>query len=94
MRGWILTGAVLLGGCGKMADLAECDEAIKAQLVTPSTYDRVEAIAEPGGNIMKYIVSFDAENSFGAPLRGQALCYIKDGTASAYITPQSNTSAD
>lgn len=65
-----------LGACDQVPE--ECDEAIQRTLKAPSTYDRIEAERSGGG----YRIEYDAENSYGVPLRGQGYCLVMDGEAS------------
>jgi hypothetical protein len=70
-------GFVLLAGCsGKTSDLAKCDDALKVQLKAPSTYRRISVAEEYQAEKPRYTITYDAENTFGAPLRSQGLCYL------------------
>lgn len=59
------------------ADLRACDEKIKETLKAPSTYNRVSSSGTAG----IYTVSYDAANSFGAPIRSEGICTVSQGTA-------------
>jgi hypothetical protein len=52
--------------------LAACDEAIKETLKAPSTYKRIESYSIEGQYSSSYVITYDAQNSFGVPLRGKA----------------------
>ena len=70
MRRVLATALLLLAGC-ENPKLKACDEAIQATLKAPSTYKR---IAAKGSGIV-FAISYDAENSFGVPLRSEGNCY-------------------
>ncbi len=55
--------------------LSACEDAIKATLKAPATYQRVK-VDGPSGD---YSITYYAENSFGVPLRGTGQCLIIDG---------------
>lgn len=80
---WLALGfaGLLIGGLifliVRDPGLSLCDEAIKAQLKAPSTYERISASGPRGS----YRIEYDAANSFGVPLRGQGYCTVKDGHA-------------
>lgn len=58
--------------------LAKCEDAIMETLKAPSTYKRINASGVSG----IYDIEYDAENSFGTPLRSKGICTIgKDGKA-------------
>lgn len=88
MRGYgaviaVLAGlAVIFGGIFYAAgqplrnDLRLCDEAIMKTLKAPTTYKRVPT-SETKGSI--YRLQYDAENSFGVPLRGEGYCSVAEG---------------
>ena len=57
--------------------LSPCDDAIKAQLIAPATYER---IASSGiGNM--HSITYDADNAFGVPIRASGNCWIEGDTA-------------
>jgi hypothetical protein len=49
--------------------LIACEEAIKATLKAPATYERISATRGPD-----YFITYDAQNSFGVPLRSSGSC--------------------
>jgi hypothetical protein len=55
-----------------------CDEAIKATLKAPATYRRVMDNDLDSFSIgeTSFIITYDAQNSFGVPLRGKGSCMI------------------
>lgn len=74
--GVALSSLIALTGCGKPS-LAQCDEAIKATLRSPSTYKRV--LAE--GENPRIRITYDAVNAFNAPVRGKGVCLLNGNTA-------------
>lgn len=87
--GVLSIGAAIFGGIGWFAnaplrdDLALCDDAIKTTLKAPATYVRVEA---PSDRRSSYRIVYDAQNSFGAPLRSNGFCTIdSDGTSATWV---------
>jgi hypothetical protein len=58
--------------------LRQCDEAIKAQLKAPATYRRISG----DGSYGIFNITYDAENSFGVPIRSKGMCFVNDGKAS------------
>lgn len=69
--GFVLISNVLDGG-----DLGHCDKAIQATLKAPSTYKRIDSSPIEGEYQTTYIISYDAQNSFGVPLRGKGSCEV------------------
>jgi hypothetical protein len=64
-----------------------CDEAIKSTLKAPSTYRRVEGKGtyHVSGSAY-YSIEYDAQNSFGVPLRGHGSCQVNvDQTAAKWV---------
>ena len=57
--------------------LGACEDAIKETLKAPATYQRVEVEGSSGD----YTITYDAENSFGVPLRGTGSCIVSGGQA-------------
>jgi hypothetical protein len=57
--------------------LLQCDQAIMATLKAPATYKRVSAL----GSDTPWIIEYDAENSFGVPLRGKGICRVSSDGA-------------
>lgn len=61
--------------------LGKCDDAIKATLKAPSTYKRVDYSLFSEGYPVNYTISYDAQNSYGVPLRDSGRCTLhQDGT--------------
>lgn len=80
MRTVCLIALLLLVECSP--DLKRCDEAIHNKLKAPSTYKRV---AQNGMEGLSYEIDFDAENSFGTPLRDKAHCYLTGGKVDVFL---------
>ncbi|WP_432769767.1 MAG: hypothetical protein HEQ22_03205 [Sphingopyxis sp.] len=81
--GAIFGGIFYLAGAPLRNDMALCDAAIMATLKAPATYRRVPS-SETKGSL--YRLEYDAENSFGVPLRGQGYCSIsEDGTSAEWL---------
>lgn len=87
-----LATVVALAGCAENAEeptatFAKCERALKATLKAPSSYQRVSAL-EPCE--MFCAIEYDAQNSFGALLRGKGFCSIdqKTGVASWFEPPE------
>jgi hypothetical protein len=93
---FILIASLALSGCQSPEDVAieACSNSIKGDLKAPSTFSIVDQdvyyspAAPLGGNAKssKYqylhlTISYDAENSYGAPLRSEQKCdfLVKDG---------------
>lgn len=75
MRWAVLIGAALLvSGCDSK-NLKLCEDEIKSNLKAPSTYKRISV------NNMESLISieYDADNSFGVPLRKKGMCRIDEG---------------
>lgn len=61
--------------------LGKCDDAIKATLKAPSTYKRADYSLYSEGYPVNYTISYDAQNSYGVPLRDSGRCTLhQDGT--------------
>lgn len=73
----VFGGMVYAAGQPLRNDLRLCDEAIMATLKAPTTYKRVPT-SETKGSI--YRLQYDAENSFGVPLRGEGYCSVAEGS--------------
>lgn len=62
-----------------------CDEAIMADLKAPSTYERVSGSVDYGQQTM-FSITYDAENSFGVPIRSDAKCSVStDGNSATWM---------
>lgn len=78
----IIVSAILIGpfvyfNAEYLNDKSMCDIAIKSTLKAPSTYKSISYKNIAG----YYDVEYDAENSFGVPIRGRGLCTIENGVA-------------
>lgn len=76
-------GLCALGGLGwylTQSPLWSCDKAIMETLKAPSTYRRVESSGTAGF----YSIEYDAENSFGVPLRNKGYCSIDSSGAATW----------
>ena len=83
-RSFIITGSVLaLAACGRTGptNVSLCEDAIKSTLKAPSTYRRVSVDNMGGPRHLTF--EYDAQNSFGVPLRGYGYCDI-DGSMKAH----------
>ena len=58
---------------------AKCDDAIKAKLRSPATYQRVSL--EGGASDYAISIEYDAANAYGTPIRGKGTCYLENGRA-------------
>jgi hypothetical protein len=56
------------------AEAAACEQIILGSLVSPSSYSRVEAIERREETDVVIRMAFDADNGYGASLRGHAGC--------------------
>ena len=57
-------------------DLRKCDEALQEKLKAPSTYQRISVQEAWQKEAPKYTITYEAQNAFGVPLRGEAICYL------------------
>ena len=78
MRVALIGLTVLLTGCSNPA-LKACDTAIKKTLRAPSTYKRVSSTGYSVDAVTTISIEYDADNSFGVPLRGKGLCTVRQG---------------
>jgi hypothetical protein len=66
-----------------------CDEAIKDTLKAPSTYRRIDGPNTHEIGMLDgtdhFMIAFDAQNSFGVPIRHRASCDVTDGKASVFV---------
>jgi hypothetical protein len=81
MRAIVLGLAVLVSACGEKPELAACDAAIQARLKSPASYKRVSAVGDAKDGLGTLTISYDAVNSFNAPLRSSGTCFLLDGKA-------------
>lgn len=56
--------------------LRRCDNAIMAQLKAPATYNRISSTGTMVDGRGLYEITYDAENSFGVPLRSHGWCSV------------------
>ena len=77
--------ARLVPPSGEERAIQACEKYIQGQLRSPSTYKRVGGIQIPpqieryGDGIRTVIVTYDASNAFGTPVRGSAECAFAVG---------------
>lgn len=70
---------------GLPRDLRTCDEIIKTRLMAPSTYRRIDSgsfYSEQG----VYLITYEAVNAFGVPLRSKGLCGLNGDRSSGKWT--------
>lgn len=84
-RWGILAALLALGACGRPADLSKCDDAIKDTLKAPATYKRIDFTGAYQKESPSYYITYDAENSFGVPLRSSITCYLSTDRTSVTI---------
>lgn len=54
--------------------LRACEDVLKDKLKAPATYHRVDYLSSSDGRSVS--ITYDAENSFGAPIRGVYFCSL------------------
>lgn len=57
-----------------------CEERIKAEIRSPSSYQRIKV---DGSGV--FDIEFDAANSFGTPIRGSASCVAQYGEVKVFF---------
>ena len=68
-----------------------CDEAIKGGLKAPATYKRISYSQGDVNEDTVLYVTYDAQNSFGVPLRQEAGCYMdRGGSIVEHVEPISH----
>jgi len=73
----IVTGAVYLSSYWNGdAVLRRCDEAIQSKLKAPATFHRINYSGTMVDGRGLYEITYDAENSFGVPLRSHGWCSV------------------
>tara|TARA_B100001179_G_C18552126_1_gene386522 strand:- start:171 stop:485 length:315 start_codon:yes stop_codon:yes gene_type:complete len=77
-RTWsiIVVGCIAIGSFPYVMDslrLTECDDAIRATLKAPSTYQRVYYYREAPD---RYRITYEASNSFGVPIEKTGQCNL------------------
>lgn len=81
MRVAIIGVALLLTGCSDpMMDA--CDAAIQGTLKAPSSYKRVSTEGDTNMGYGSLRITYDAVNSFNAPIRSAGTCYYLQNRAS------------
>jgi hypothetical protein len=67
----------VLSGCSLASEPAirACEAVIAARLKAPSTYKRVSAVNRGAD----FEITFDAVNSFNAPIRATSSCSVENG---------------
>lgn len=81
----MVVGALCIASCGALTSNEEhafrvCEGYVQKQLRSPSTYQRVTAIAEfpePGKTERTVFIEYDAHNAFGVPVRGTEGCQFR-----------------
>lgn len=68
--------AVLYYSSAPYQTLLKCDEAIQSQLKAPSTYERIDSMNWAADANNSFQITYDAQNSFGVPLRGKGVCTV------------------
>lgn len=63
-----------------------CEDLLKADLKAPSTYAMVDYTSYAYDNTASVTITYDAENSFGVPIRGTYHCSL-DGDLQAVHEP-------
>ncbi|ALJ14227.1 hypothetical protein [Sphingopyxis macrogoltabida] len=82
--GALFGGVIWAAGSSQRSELSMCEDAIKATLKAPSTYVRIEASGGHDG--MSHRIEYDAQNSFGVPIRSYGYCSIEDNGGRAKWT--------
>jgi hypothetical protein len=82
MRKILAAGIVgLIGACSPSSEAINvCEGELMKTLRSPSTYQRVEAVASApweDSKFWKVSISYDADNAFGTPVRGSYFCAFK-----------------
>lgn len=87
IMGMLLVTAALLAlfvAYPRYRALAICDEAIQAELKAPATYVRVKpSFWEADVGVGSIPMSYDAQNSFGVPVRSSGRCLLSYDRSSA-----------
>lgn len=79
-------GAWLSSEWSRISGIGKCDDAISKQLVSPSSYKRIDYTHwKDSEGEDSFFIDYDADNSFGAALRGKAHCTIKAGKIEANL---------
>lgn len=87
--GFFAVPALLIGALVWVAKAPEragyqmCDEAIMATLKAPATYRRIDGPDTFATGDDMFRITYDAQNSFGVPLRSKGFCTITDDGKSA-----------
>lgn len=98
MKWMILVSAVALTGCAERPTVANCVEHIKTRLKAPSTFKSIDV----SGVEMKdesppqywLTIQYDAQNSYGALLRGSHTCRYPLRNGDALIDERMNDPDD
>lgn len=75
---------LLLAGCGAEGEpptIARCEQALKAELKAPSSYQRVSARDEAGW----VTIVFDSVNALNAPIRDEGSCRNAEEPVKVYF---------
>jgi hypothetical protein len=86
---WVVIGVIavigaLIGGTFWLAGAKErtgwrlCDEAIKATLKAPATYQRImdDQLSSFASGDSSFRITYDAQNGFGVPIRSRGFCTV------------------
>ena len=71
----LLVVSVALSGCQYQA-LSACDEKIKQELRSPSSYTRISADSYESEDVINVSIEYDAANAYGTLIREKAYCRI------------------
>lgn len=74
----MIASVMLYGEYSNILDVRKCDAKITERLKAPSTYERVSFDHLYG---QEYRIEYDAQNSFGVPLRGKGYCTVNGASA-------------
>src|SRR3546814_19071532 len=72
-------------------DVLICEEGLKALLRSPSTYKRIDIARLNQPKSSWLMISYDAANAYGTPVRDTAHCEFPVGTSQNTIRPELTT---
>lgn len=102
-KAMIILAVVLAGGLGAIVagtglvnaiaprdpdDVMICEEGVKALLRSPSTYKRIDITRLNQPKYSLVMISYDAANAYGTPIRDTAHCEFPPGTSPTTIRPE------
>lgn len=76
--------AVLHYSSASYQNLRKCDEEIQSQLKAPSTYERINSMDWGAGAKNSFRITYEAQNSFGVPLRSNGVCTVSGNGQAAW----------